>query len=161
MALVPQLIWPDKPVFAGGGNIIVDMTGLSLERKNTAWGVGNVMEYYINFGMPGLIIGFVLFGFLIARLDSCAARALASRDYGGALVYFLPAVALIQPLGALVDLSSGAVAALLAGFAWRWIWMHASWSNQRLTLRPISGTGELGEEGQSLSFGTRSPPASS
>lgn len=127
VAVVPRIIWPSKPVFGGSGSIVRDMTGLPLERENTAWGVGSVMEFYVNFGVVGLIGGFLVLGFTLARLDAGAARNLAAGDYGRTLVYFLPCVALIQPLGSLVELSGGAAAALLAGFAWRWAWVHVSW----------------------------------
>ena len=68
LALVPRAFWPDKPVTGGGGNIVADMTGLQLN-EDTSWGVGNVMEFYNNFGMPGLIVGFIALGWLIATLD--------------------------------------------------------------------------------------------
>ena len=53
LALVPRLLWPQKPVASGSGTIVADATGLDLDRK-TSWGVGNVMEFQINFGVPGI-----------------------------------------------------------------------------------------------------------
>ena len=124
ISLIPRIIWPDKPVFGGSGDIVPEMTGLELERTGTAWGVGSVMEFYINFGVAGVIGGFFLLGFLIGRLDWNAARSLGVGQYGQSLIYFLPCVALIQPLGSIVELSGGAAAALLAAFAWRSAWQH-------------------------------------
>src|SRR5262249_2576562 len=52
LALVPRLFWPDKPVFAGSPRIVAEMTGLYLS-ENTSFGIGQVMEFQINFGIPG------------------------------------------------------------------------------------------------------------
>ena len=74
LALVPRAFWADKPVTGGSGRIVADMTGLELN-EDTSWGVGNVMEFYINFGLPGVVIGFVALGWLIGFLDVAAAGA--------------------------------------------------------------------------------------
>src|SRR6185437_11887263 len=72
--LIPRAFWPDKPTTAGSGQLVADMTGLRLN-QDTSWGVGNVMEFYINFGLPGVIIGFVALGWLIGSLDVRGAAA--------------------------------------------------------------------------------------
>lgn len=145
-ALVPRAIWPSKPMGGGSGSIVNDMTGLNLESKNTAWGVGSVMEFYVNFGIAGLIFGFFSFGFVIARLDQSAAFNLMAGSYGNSVLFFLPAVALIQPLGSLVELSGGAAAAFLSGYAWREAWMHLSWSRRKYSQsRPAGSAGRLSE----------------
>lgn len=121
MALVPRALWPDKPVYGGSGTIVADMTGLQLD-ENTSWGVGNVMEFDINFGTPGVAVGFLILGFLLGWLDRKAAYADASDDLGKLLLFFLVGVALIQPGGSIVEITGGAAAAAVAGVAWRWAW---------------------------------------
>jgi hypothetical protein len=128
LALIPRAIWPEKPVFAGSPEIVAKMTGLELD-PNTSFGVGNVMEFEINFGWAGVIVGFVLLGWVIGILDLKAADAERRGDYGSAILYFLPCVALIQPNGSLVELFSGSAAALVAGLLWRYIWR--AWSYDR------------------------------
>lgn len=123
MSLVPRVIWPDKPVYGGSPAIVREMTGLELS-ETTSWGVGNVMEFYINFGIPGLVLGFVLLGVLLGRLDRNAAISLAKGDHTGAIMCFLPAIALIQPIGSLVELASGSAAAFVGALAWKYAW-HA------------------------------------
>jgi hypothetical protein len=125
IALVPRALWPEKPVVAGSPKIVSDMTGLQLN-QDTSWGVGNVMEFQINFGIPGLVGGFFLLGLLLRALDRRAALSLRRADYGGAIVTFLPALSLIQPNGSLVELAGGAAAALVAAYGWKWAWKH--WS---------------------------------
>jgi hypothetical protein len=125
MALVPRALWPEKPVVAGSPKIVKEMTGLTLS-EHTSWGVGNVMEFQINFGIPGLVVGFFLLGFFLRALDRHAAVSLRQAHFGSAVVSFLPAVALIQPAGSLVEMAGGGAAALVAALGWRWVWTH--WS---------------------------------
>ncbi len=120
-SLVPRAFWPEKPVFAGSPRIVSKMTGLRLS-PTTSFGVGNVMEFEINFGIPGVIIGFFLLGWLIGTLDLRAAVAEGRGDLGGMILFFLPGVALIQPNGSLVELFSGSAAALVGAFVWSLAW---------------------------------------
>jgi hypothetical protein len=128
LSLVPRAIWPDKPVFGGSPKIIKEMTGLELN-EDTSWGVGNVMEFHINFGIPGLIVGFLLLGWILGTLDRRAAELDRAGDLSRIFFYFLPAVALIQPIGSMVELSGGAAAALVAAYGWNWLWV--AWSRRR------------------------------
>jgi len=121
MALVPRVIWPSKPVFAGSPKIVSEMTGLSLDRE-TSFGVGNVMELQINFGMPGVVLGFFLLGMLLRILDRRAAVTERYGQFGNTIMYFLPAVALIQPNGSFVELCSGSAAACVGAIGWKWAW---------------------------------------
>src|SRR5919106_1593166 len=127
LSLVPRIVWADKPVFAGSPKIVSEMTGLVLS-ETTSFGVGNVMEFQINFGIPGLVVGFLLLGWLLGTLDRKAALADCRGDLGQVFLFFLPAVALIQPNGSLVELASGSAAALVAAFGWKWVWKH--WASQ-------------------------------
>jgi hypothetical protein len=121
MALVPRALWPDKPVVAGSPKIVSEMTGLQFD-EDTSFGIGNVMEFQINFGLPGLVVGFCLLGFLLGALDRHAAVSLRRANFGEAIVGFLPAVALIQPNGSCVELFSASAAGLVAAFGWKWLW---------------------------------------
>jgi hypothetical protein len=121
LSLVPRLLWPDKPVFGGSPQIVSKMTGLHFS-PNTSIGVGNVMEFQINFGIPGVIIGFFVLGWFIGVLDLKAAVAEARGDMGRTILFFLPCVALIQPNGSIVELTGGSAAALVAAYGWKWTW---------------------------------------
>ncbi|MGB6719658.1 MAG: hypothetical protein WBE72_02605 [Terracidiphilus sp.] len=123
LSLVPRILWPDKPVFAGSPEIVSKMTGLHLS-PTTSFGVGNVMEFQINFGIPGVVVGFAVLGWVIGTLDRKAAAAEARGDLGGLILFFLPAVALVDPQGSLVEVFSGSAAALVAAYGWKWAWKH-------------------------------------
>jgi hypothetical protein len=139
MSLVPRVIWPDKPVYGGSPAIVHEMTGLELA-EGTSWGVGNVMEFYINFGMTGLVLGFVILGIVLGRLDRNAAISLAKGNLTGVIMRFLPAVALIQPLGSLVELASGSAAAFVGALAWAYAW-QAYHRRVRVAQHPLQPRG--------------------
>jgi hypothetical protein len=132
ISLIPRLLWPEKPVVAGSPMIVSKMTGLRLSDK-TSFGVGNVMEFQINFGVLGVIIGFLVLGWLIGTLDLKAAVAENRGDPGRVILFFLPCVALIDPQGSLVQLFSGSAAALVAAYGWKWAWKH--WVAHRASSR--------------------------
>lgn len=121
-AMIPRVLWPSKPLYAGSGTIVMEMTGFYVNEKTTSYGVGNVMEFYINFGLPSLIVGFVLLGWALGRLDYLAAMALSDGDYPRVIVCALPAMAMIQPERAIVEMASGAAAGLVAALFWKWLW---------------------------------------
>ena len=128
ISLIPRYFWADKPVFAGSPKVVAEMTGLQLN-TGTSFGVGNVMECQINFGMPGVIIGFLALGWCIGKLDRKAAMAEGRGDFGATILFFLPCVALIQPNGSLVELASGSAAALVGALGWKALWRQ--WSQRR------------------------------
>jgi hypothetical protein len=123
LALVPRILWPRKPVFAGSPEIVSKMTGLRLS-PTTSFGVGNVMEFQINFGMPGVVIGFFVLGWLIGALDLRAAVAEVQGDLRTTILYFLPSLALLDPQGSFVQLFGGSAAALVGALVWRELWLR-------------------------------------
>jgi hypothetical protein len=129
ISVIPRALWPDKPVFGGSPKIVSEMTGLELS-PTTAFGVGQVMEFQINFGTLGLVAGFLLLGWSLGTLDRKAAAAEIRGDLGRTILFFLPGAALIQPLGSLVELTGSVGAALIAAYGWKWAWKQ--WAGQRL-----------------------------
>lgn len=121
ISIVPRAIWPDKPVYGGSPEIVEKMCGFPVNDQ-TSFGVGNVMEFYINFGMPSLIIGFIGFGWVLGWLDRSAATAYLDRDYGKLIIYFLPALAIIRPGESMVEMTGGAISALVAGKGFSMLW---------------------------------------
>ena len=74
-ALIPRAVWPDKPDVAGSGDIVSEFTGIRFA-EGTSVGVGQVMEFYVNFGIPGVLIGFFGLGYLLMWLDQGIMRSL-------------------------------------------------------------------------------------
>jgi hypothetical protein len=109
LALVPRIIWPGKPVRAGSGDIVSQYTGLTFG-EGTSVGVGQVMEFYINFGTSGVVGGFLVIGILLGLFDGMAARRLNQGDFAGFATWFLPGLGFLQTGGSLSEVT-GTVAA--------------------------------------------------
>jgi hypothetical protein len=75
--------------------------------------VGQVLEFYMNFGMPGVLAGFAGLGFFLIRLDRGVMRALAIRNIHGVMQKVLPGLALLAPLGNLLEILVAVAAAIV------------------------------------------------
>lgn len=91
VAIIPRIIWPDKPAIGGGRGIVSRYTGIMFS-EGTSVGVGHVMEFYINFGTAGVVVGFLLMGILVRICDMTAAHHLLQGDYGRFALWYLPAL---------------------------------------------------------------------
>lgn len=112
-ALIPRAIWSDKPEVGGGLNLVEEATGLRLD-EDSSFGAGQPLEFYLNFGWGGVIVGFALLGALLAWLDRRISVALRQRDVAALVVAGMPGVALIQPGGNLMEIFVAVVAAVVA-----------------------------------------------
>lgn len=115
LGLIPRIIWPDKPGTAGSGTMVADITGIQFS-ADTSVGIGQVLEFYANFGTPGVIICFAILGTLLAILDLAAAEHLKYFDLHGFVTYFLPGLTLLQVGGSLFELFSSTAACLFVVF---------------------------------------------
>jgi hypothetical protein len=92
---------------------VSEFTGIRFA-EGTSVGAGQVLEFYVNFGIPGLLAGFVLLGFFLMRLDWGIMRALAADDTRGLLLRGMPGLTLLQPGGNLLEILVACVAAYVA-----------------------------------------------
>ncbi len=111
-AVIPRAIWPDKPEVGGSGDLVEQFTGITFA-EGTSVGAGQVLEFYMNFGMAGVVAGFTILGFILMRLDQGVMRALAMGNIQGATQWALPGLALLQPLGSLLEMIVGAISAIV------------------------------------------------
>jgi len=110
--MIPRIIWPGKTVFAGSGDWVSRFTGITFA-EGTSVGIGQVLEFYGNFGRKGVLIGFFIFGFLLGALDIGAAARLAASDWHGFAFFFVVGVALLNAGGSLVEISATLVASII------------------------------------------------
>jgi hypothetical protein len=147
IALVPRLVWPDKPVVAGSGGLVSDFTGWVFA-ENTSVGIGHVLEFYVNFGSPGVVLGFLALGVAVTAADHGAGVRLRRGDWRGFALWYLPGLTLLQVGGSLVELTSGAGAALAVAVLVNRFVLDAGrepltdWSAAPLPRRRLAGAAE-------------------
>lgn len=112
LALVPRALWSGKSTAAGSGYLVSDYTGMTFA-EGTSVGIGQIMEFYINFGATGVFVGCLIVGALLAMLDSAAGQRLRAGDWQGFALWYLPGLSLLNVEGSLVETMSSAAAALL------------------------------------------------
>src|SRR5262249_58631109 len=71
---------------------------------------------YMNFGIPGVLCGFVGLGFILMRLDQRMMRALATCNGSELIRVALPGLALLQPLGNLVEILVAVMSAIITSY---------------------------------------------
>ncbi len=115
VAFIPRIIWPDKPIVAGGSEIVTRYTLMDFAFGTTV-SAGQAMEFYINYGLTGVVIGFALIGFVFAWLDSRSAYHLDSNNLVRFLRWYLIGMALLKPVDDLTVMTAGAASALVTSF---------------------------------------------
>jgi phosphate starvation-inducible membrane PsiE len=128
LAMIPRALWPDKPVVAGSGDLVSIYTGMWFD-QNTSVGVGQVMEYYINFGTVGVVLGFLIMGMLLVTADRSASDHLNRGDSRKFMLWYLPALSFLQVGGSFTEASAGAAAALVLSLGINWTADHV-WRSQ-------------------------------
>jgi hypothetical protein len=114
-ALVPRALWPEKPYIGGGRDIVAHFTGIHFWDQ-TSVGAGQVLEFYVNFGVAGVVIGFLALGFVLMRLDQGIMRALANGDLRGFLLRAIPGLTALQPGGNLIEIVVAVFAAVIVAY---------------------------------------------
>lgn len=119
LAIVPRVIWPDKPVRAGGRHFVREYTGVEYA-EGTSVGVGIVLELYLNFGRTGVVIGFLIIGAGLRMMDMSAAFHLHRHDWPRFMAWFLPAISLINVGGNLVEVTAAMAASAVLALYFNW-----------------------------------------
>lgn len=114
-ALIPRAIWPDKPAVGGGGDLVTSFTKIKFDH-GTSVGVGQVLEFYMNFGILGVLLGFMSLGFLLMSLDEGIMRTLTNGDIKGMIYRAMPGLALLQPGGNLLEILVAVASSLMAAY---------------------------------------------
>ena len=114
-AVVPRALWPDKPDVGGGGEVVENFTGQHFA-EGTSVGAGQVLEFYMNFGYPGVIIGFAALGFGLMRLDRAIMDSLRKGDLKVLIRCAMPGLSLLQPGGNLTEIFVVAIGSVVAAY---------------------------------------------
>lgn len=76
VAWIPRVLWPEKPVVAGGGSYVADGTGLDFD-KDTSVGMWLIFEMIYNYGVYPMVGFFLFLGAFLRWLDFKAQQHLA------------------------------------------------------------------------------------
>ncbi|WP_017653942.1 hypothetical protein [Fortiea contorta] len=112
IAIVPRILWLDKPVTAGSGDLVSRYTGIKFA-LGTSVGVGSVLELYLNFGSSGVILGFLVLGTIIRIIDIISAYKLVNGNWVGFASWFIPGIAMINPGGSFVEVVGSTVTSII------------------------------------------------
>lgn len=115
LAVVPRALWENKPIVSGSGDLVSTFTGIRFA-EGTSVGIGQVMECYVNFGTPGVLVGFLMIGALIVTVEHKSRAALNRHDVRAFAYWFMPGLSLLQVGGSFVDVTGSAAAALVIAF---------------------------------------------
>jgi hypothetical protein len=108
LAMIPRILWPDKPEWAGTTELVTEFTGMEFS-IGTSVGIGHVMEFYVNFGEPGLLIGYLILGTLLGTVDRMAGRYLRAGRSAKFMVWFVFGQALLMVGGNFAELTASAL----------------------------------------------------
>ncbi len=106
-SLVPRIFWPEKFISAGVSDVVSRYTGIQFT-AGTSVGIGQVMEFYVNFGRLGVIFGFLILGVLIALIDRKAGYYLSKGQIYKFIIWFLPGLAIISGGASLTEITASA-----------------------------------------------------
>lgn len=137
IAWIPRILWPGKPKFGGSGNIVSQYTGIKFA-EGTSVGVGQVLEFYINFGYMGVFTGLFIFGVALRYFDLRAGYYLYTGDYWSFARWFLPGVAMVQPGGNLAEVVGATAAAGVFVFILHKIYFEGQYVDTRFKARRSS-----------------------
>ncbi len=74
-AAVPRVLWPDKPTKDLGQSFGHRYKYLHASNKSTAINLPTMVEFFVNFGGTGLVVGMLLIGVIYGVLDNIVNRA--------------------------------------------------------------------------------------
>lgn len=114
-AMIPRVIWRNKPVIGGGGTLFAEYTGFEIV-DDTTFGVGLPLELYINFGTTSIVIGLFIMGLIVTWFDGKAAYGLFQNDSREFLKFFIPGLAMTRTIASLSEISSSVASAFVIFF---------------------------------------------
>lgn len=144
IAFIPRIIWPEKPVVAGSNEIVFQYTLMEFA-FGTSVAAGQTMEFFVNFGLPGVIIGFAIFGFIFAWIDYKSSFYLDTNNPFLFLRWYMIGIALLKPLDNLSVITAGVASALVTAYLLEYglKWWFKQFGQNSTPLTPVPQTPAL------------------
>lgn len=139
-AIIPRAIWPDKPASGGSGKYASQQTMIEFA-EGTSVGLGQVLEFYINYGVPGVIVGFLLLGMALRWIDIGFVNALQNGNIEGCVVFFLLGSGAVQPGGSLSEAVAAVGGGVMLAFLINRYFRYMSRRRAMGRLRKLEGRG--------------------
>ncbi|MDB6120346.1 MAG: hypothetical protein JWO08_4127 [Verrucomicrobiaceae bacterium] len=102
LSIIPRILWPGKPATGGSGSLVARFTGVKVA-EGTSMGVGQVLEFYVNWKMDSVIIGFLLFGMVMRYIDQASGDYLAHGDLWSCARWLLPGTGMLIAGGSMAE----------------------------------------------------------
>ncbi len=102
LSVVPRILWPGKPATGGSGSLVARFTGIKVA-EGTSMGVGQVLEFYVNWKMSSVIIGFFVFGFAMRYFDMISSDYLGHGDMWNCARWLLPGMGMLIAGGSMAE----------------------------------------------------------
>jgi hypothetical protein len=121
LAIIPRVLWPDKPIQAGSMNFVSHYTGVKFA-EGTSVGMGLIFEFYVNFGIYGVLIGMLIVGTLVRYADC---RAGVELRWGSAIAFarwFLIGEFLLLVGGSIIEIVPNLVLAVVLTAGLRYLY---------------------------------------
>lgn len=115
IALIPRLIWSEKPLLESSTNWVSQLTNQSFS-EGTSVGLGNIAELYGNFGEPGVLVGAIVIAFVFVVIDYQMNLSLYNMMFLRAWGFLLVGISLIQPGGVFVKIINKAIISIAVFF---------------------------------------------
>ena len=129
LALIPRIIWIDKPIKAGSSGLANRFSGITFS-EGTSVGIGNLMELYVNFNVFGIIIGFYIIGLSVYYLDLQTGYAIKNINPSLFYLSILPGQSLMNSIGSFVEWGPSLVGSVILAWFFTKFYIGSSGSIQ-------------------------------
>ncbi len=119
LAWIPRILWPDKPATGGSGSIVSRFTGMKFA-EGTSVGVGQVLEFYVNWKLPSVVGCFLVLGLVLTWIDQKAGTFMQQGDLWNTARWMVPGLGMLQAGGSSTEM----VSSVAGGVVFMWALHH-------------------------------------
>jgi hypothetical protein len=109
VALIPRVIWPEKPVANSSNNFFAISYGISTETgvETSTFGVSLIGEGYMNFGFAGVLMAMAVQGLILSALEQIFGGIKSGA--GGIAIFVATFVYFLNGIGSSAEIMFGGI----------------------------------------------------